>query len=64
MKTDIKKIDQENEFMTDRFDYMSNSATVRECTGLIPGNPIPGDFMETYQDVYHYEPTKITSKEE
>lgn len=63
MEIDIKKIDKENNLITDRFDYMANSATVRECTGLIPGNPLPGDFMETYQDVYHYEPTKVTPNE-
>ena len=62
MKDDIKKIDKENEKIIDCYDYMANAATTQDCTGLIPGNPLPGDVMEDYEDVYHYEPPKAVKK--
>ena len=58
MHVNTKKIDKENEKITDCYDYMTNAATTQDCTGLIPGNPLPGDNMETYEDIYHYEPPK------
>ena len=39
-------------------DYLANAASMHEATGLIPANPFP-DIMETYEDVFHYEPPKI-----
>ena len=58
MNLNMKKIDEENEKIIDSYDYMANAATTQDCTGLIPGNPIPGDNMEAYEDIYHYEPPK------
>lgn len=58
MNVNPKKIDKENETIIDCYDYMANAATSQDCTGLIPCNPIPGDHMESYEDIYHYEPPK------
>ena len=62
MNVNIKKIDRENEKIIDCYDYMANAATTQDCTGLIPGNPIPGDNMEAYEDIYHYGPPKTGPK--
>lgn len=59
MNVNMKKIDEKNENCIDCYDYMANAATSQDCTGLIPGNPIPGDAMEDYEDIYHYEPPKV-----
>lgn len=62
MDTNMKKIDRENEKIIDSYDYMANAAATQDCTGLIPGNPIPGDVSEAYEDIYHYEPPKVKQK--
>ena len=58
MKSEIKKIDEENTKTIDRYDYLANAASVQENTGLIPANPYP-EAMEVYEDVFHFEPPKI-----
>ena len=47
-----------NKDIIDRYDYLANAASTQDCTGLIPANPYP-EVMETYEDIYHYEPPKI-----
>lgn len=59
MKVTKKNIDKENQKIIDCYDYMANAATSQDCTGLIPCNPLPGDVMEAYEDIYHYEPPKV-----
>lgn len=54
MKTDIKKIDKENEKIIDSYDYMANAASTQDCTGLIPANPMSEEELESYEDVYNY----------
>ena len=63
METDIKKIDEDNEKIIDRYDYLSNAASVQEATGLIPANPFQ-DAMETYEDIFHYEQPKLKVERE
>ena len=38
------------------FDYLSNAASARECTGLIPFLPTSEAELESYNDVYQYRP--------
>lgn len=64
MISDKKTIDEENEDTIDRYDYMANAASTQDCTGLIPANPWPGDVMESYKDIYHYEPSKYNIRKE
>ncbi len=40
------------------YDYLANAAAPGECTGLIPRAPQTADELESYEDVYHYEPPK------
>lgn len=63
MKSEIKKIDKENEEIIDRYDYLANAASTQDCTGLIPANPYP-ETMEAYEDVFHYEPPKLKIERE
>lgn len=54
---------KENEKIIDDFDYLSNAASARECTGLIPSLPTSEAELESYNDVYQYRPPVIREKE-
>lgn len=56
------KTPKENEKLIDDFDYLSNAASARECTGLIPFLPTSEAELESYNDVYQYRPPVIQSK--
>ena len=55
---------KENEKKIDDFDYLSNAASARECTGLIPSLPTSEAELESYNDVYQYQPPIIPTKSE
>lgn len=57
MKSETKKTD------ADEYDYLANAASAQDCTGLIPANPLP-EAMESYEEVFHFEPPKVTAKKE
>lgn len=44
-------------------DY-TNSATVCECTGLIPSAPLNDEEFESYDDVYNFIPMPSDKKAE
>lgn len=46
------------------FDYLTNACSACDCTGLIPANPMEDGALESYQEVYAYQPPKIVSKKE
>lgn len=54
----LKDITQED------YDYLANSATGMDCTGLQHRAPVNQNEMESYQEVYQYLPpnVKIDSK--
>ncbi len=56
-------MDKENQKIIDCYDYLANAASTRVCTGLIPANPYP-ETMESYEEVYHFEPPKIKVEKE
>lgn len=64
MKTDVKKLKNENEAIIDQYDYLANAASSQDCTGLVPANPLPGDLMDAYEDVYHYTPPKLDDSDD
>jgi len=41
------------------YDYLANSATGMDCTGLMYRAPINEDEMESYQEVYQYLPPNV-----
>ena len=51
-----KKYNQKN---NEYNDYLSNAASAQDCTGLIPVGPTNRAELESYEEVYHYQPPKI-----
>lgn len=47
---------KENEKIIDDYDYLSNAASARECTGLIPFLPTSEAELESYNDIYQIQP--------
>lgn len=41
------------------YDYLGNSASASDCTGLKLKAPVDEAQDEAYEDVYHYLPPKI-----
>ncbi len=47
----------------DTYDYLTNAASPQDCTGLIPSAPTSPAELQSYEDIYHYEPPKIKVSE-
>ena len=61
-KSDIQKLTQaRRQEIIDAYDYLGNSASTQDCTGLIPSAPQNNAELESYEDVYHYQPPVIKS---
>ena len=58
MKQKDKKKQQEktNQEIIDSYDYLSNAASMQDCTGLIPSKPESAAELESYEDLYHFLP--------
>ncbi len=48
--------DDENQAVIDQYDYLGNSCSATDCTGLIPSAPHSRAEREAYEEVYHYQP--------
>ncbi|MCI8327827.1 MAG: hypothetical protein HFI37_08670 [Lachnospiraceae bacterium] len=46
-------------YRTEDYDYLSNSATGMDCTGLMYQTPVNEAEMESYQQVYQYLPPNV-----
>lgn len=53
---------KENEKIIDDYDYLSNAASSMDCTGLIPSLPVTDAELESYNDLYQYQPPVIREK--
>lgn len=53
---------KQNEKIIDDYDYLSNAASARDCTGLIPSLPMTDEELTAYNDLYQYQPPVIRSK--
>lgn len=53
---------QKIDYHTDSYDYLANAASTQDCTGLIPANPDSDEALESYKDIYQYEPPKVESE--
>ena len=53
---------KENEKIIDDYDYLSNAASSMDCTGLIPSLPETDAELESYNDLYQYQPPVIKDK--
>lgn len=54
-----KEKSNSNKEIIDSYDYLSNAASVQDCTGLIPSAPLSEAELESYEAIYHYEPPKV-----
>ena len=46
-------------YQTEDYDYLANSATGMDCTGLMYRTPSNENEMESYQEVYLYLPPNV-----
>lgn len=51
-----EKRKKDNPEIIDGYDYLGNSCSVMDCTGLIPSAPASQAERESYEEVYHYQP--------
>lgn len=56
------KEEQENKKVIEGYDYLGNSASATDCTGLIPSAPRSEAERESYEAVYHYQPRVVSRK--
>ncbi len=52
-KETTKKTNQE---IIEGYDYLGNSCSATDCTGLIPSAPSSKAERDSYEEVYHYQP--------
>lgn len=50
------RIPKTNEEIIDSYDYLSNAASMQDCTGLIPAEPADKAELEAYEELYHFLP--------
>ena len=43
----------------DSYDYLANAASSGDCTGLIPSAPVSEAELESYRELYAFEPPKV-----
>lgn len=60
-RTDITAT--KNEAAFDSYDYLGNSCSSWECTGLIPSALQSDAELEAYEDLYHFEPPRYPHKD-
>lgn len=53
---------KDNQKLIDSTDYLVNSASTQDCTGLIPSGLQNEEEREFYEEVYHYLPPKVEKK--
>lgn len=51
-----------NQQLIDSYDYLSNSSSANDCTGLIPSAPQSENELQAYQSLYRYSPPEIEPK--
>lgn len=56
------KKNSKNEEIIDSYDYLKNSASTNDCTGLIPSAPVSKCQLESYEDVYQFTPPEVPIK--
>lgn len=47
-----------NQQIIDSYDYLSDTVSSQDCTGLIPSGPVDEAQRESYEAIYHYQPPK------
>lgn len=52
-------VTDKNKILIDSYDYLANSASANDCTGLIPSAPQSEEELQSYKDLYDYSPPEI-----
>lgn len=59
-KKDVQKTKKAYDMLEDstfnNYDYLGNSASAHDCTGLIPSGPVSEEELLSYKDVYAFPP--------
>ncbi len=50
---------EKNRIVIEGYDYLGNSASSMDCTGLIPSEPQSDAERESYEALYHYRPRAV-----
>ena len=53
---------KDNQKLIDSTDYLVNSASAQDCTGLIPAGPQNDKEVEAYEEIYDYLPPEMERK--
>lgn len=56
MKKDVAKTNRET---IDSYDYLANSCSSTDCTGLIPALPEDEAELRSYHETYHFGAPKL-----
>lgn len=51
-----EKENKRNEDIIEGYDYLGNSCSTTDCTGLIPRAALSEYERDSYEEVYHYQP--------
>ena len=55
---------KDNQKLINSTDYLVNSASTQDCTGLVPRGLQSDEEVEAYEEVYHYLPPKVEKKKQ
>ena len=55
---------KDNQRIIDRYDYLANSCSSNDCTGLIPSAPQSKAELDSYEAVYPFLPPTVTPPRE
>ena len=55
---------KDNQKLINSTDYLVNSASTQDCTGLIPRGLQSEEEVEAYEEVYHNLPPKVGKKKQ
>ena len=56
-----KGMSERNRTIIEGYDYLGNSCSTTDCTGLIPSSPQSDEEYDSYEEVYNFRP-KAASK--
>lgn len=62
MDTKSKNKNQDNQQIIDSYDYLANAASTQDCTGLIPSAAKSQAELESYEEIYRYQPPEVPTK--
>lgn len=54
--------EKENQKIIDNYDYLSKAASACDCTGLIPSLPADKNELDSYNELYQFQPPAVSKK--